>query len=146
MTITTQQTIRKGLTGIILVLACIGLGCSHSSKEVKPTPSYSSKETKPTPSYSSKEVKPTPSAKKAQPPEKCPYFVHKIRWPGETLSVIAMWYTGNFRNWKALAKANPKLNPNRMFCGNELLVPTDLLKTRKPLPKEFVAKFTSKAK
>ncbi len=124
MTITTQQTIRKGLTGIILVLACIGLGCSHSSKEVKPEP----------------------SVKKAQPPEECPYLVHKIRWPGETLSVIAMWYTGNFRNWTALAKANPQLNPNLMLCGDELLVPTDLLKTRKPLPKEFVAKSTSKAK
>ena len=145
MTITTQQTIRKGLIGIILVLACMGLGCSYSSKEAKSTPSYSSKEAKPTPFYSSKEAKPTLSAKKAQPPEKSPYFVHKIRWPGETLSVIAIWYTGNFRNWQALAKANPKLNPNRMFCGNELLIPTGLLKTRKPLPKEFVAKYTSKA-
>ena len=124
MTITTQQTIRKGLIGIILVLACMVLGCAYSSKEAKPTP----------------------SVEKAQPPEKSPYFVHKIRWPGETLSVIAMWYTGNFRNWRALAKANPKLNPNRMFCGSELVVPTDLLKTRKPLPKEFVARCTSKGK
>jgi hypothetical protein len=127
--------------GIILVLACIGFGCSHS----KPTPSVSSKETKPTPSVSTKKTKPMPSAKKVQPPKKCPYLVHKIRWPGETLSVIAMWYTGNFRNWKAVAKANPELNPNRMFCGNELLIPADLLKTRKPLPKEFVSKYTSKA-
>jgi hypothetical protein len=145
MTITTQQTIRKGLTGAILVLACIGLGCSHSSKEVKPTTSHSSKEITLTPYASSNVVKQSYSAKKAQSPERWRYFVHKVRWPGETLSVIAMWYTGNFRNWTALAKANPKLNPNCMLFGDELIVPADLLKTRRPMPKEFVAKATSKA-
>lgn len=113
-----QQTVRKGLVAISLVLVCT---CCAS-------------------------VKTKPSEEKGQPPGKSDYFVHKIRWPGETLSIIAIWYTGNYRNWIALAKANPNLNPNRIFRGNRILIPSNLLKTRKELPKEFVAKFTSKPK
>jgi hypothetical protein len=92
--------------------------------------------------YSSKEAKRTTSAKKTRPS----YFVHTVRWPGETLSIIAKWYTGNHKKWKALAEANPKLNPNRIFKGNKIRVPKDLLKTRKPMPQKFIAKITSKPK
>ncbi len=81
-----------------------------------------------------------------RPPNKSAGLMHRTQWQGETLSIIAKWYTGKFKNWKAIAKANPKLNPNRILIGNKIHIPEDLLKTRKPMPKEFLAGFTSKPK
>ena len=62
------------------------------------------------------------------------------------MSIIAGWYTGDIENWKALAQANPHMNPNRIFVGNKILIPENLLKTREPMPKEFVDSFYSKPK
>jgi hypothetical protein len=76
-------------------------------------------------------------------PEVTP-FIHTVRWSGETLSVVAQWYTGKHGNWKAVAKANPALNPHRIFKGNEIVIPEKLLETRKPMPKRFVVKATAR--
>ncbi len=62
------------------------------------------------------------------------------------MSIIAGWYTGNIMNWKALAQANPNINPSRIFEGDRILIPESLLKTREPMPKEFVDSFYSKSK
>jgi hypothetical protein len=83
---------------------------------------------------------PTPPAK-AEPPGKKSYFTHTVRFPRETVSIIAGWYTGNIENWKALAEANPDLDPKTIFVGNKILIPEDMLKTREPMPKEFVDGF-----
>ncbi len=80
------------------------------------------------------------------PPPKSPPYYHSINWDGETLSIIAAWYTGSGKNWPALAKANPRLNPNLITWGDEILIPEQLLKTREPLPKAFVEKFYQKPK
>ena len=71
-------------------------------------------------------------------------YYHTVRWHGETLAYIAKWYTGNLHNWKVLAKANPALNPNRIYKGNQIVIPEGVLKTRKPLPKNFLAVLTPK--
>jgi len=71
------------------------------------------------------------------------YYEHRVRWPGESLSLIARWYTGSSKNWKILAKANPAINPNRIKGGDSIAIPTDILKTRKPLPQKIAAKYTS---
>lgn len=68
------------------------------------------------------------------------HFEHRVRWSGETLSLIAKWYTGRIANWKALARANPGLNPNRIIAGNIIYIPPELLKTKKRLPRKVVAK------
>ena len=68
------------------------------------------------------------------------YHAHKIRWPGETLSVVSKWYTGRYNNWKKLAHHNPEINPNRIRIGQKIYIPSTLLKTRKPLPEKFAAK------
>jgi hypothetical protein len=81
----------------------------------------------------------------APPPQSPPYY-HSINWNGETLSIIAAWYTGNGKNWPALAKANPRLNPNLITWGDEILIPGHLLKTREPMPKAFVEQFYRKPK
>ncbi len=76
---------------------------------------------------------------KAKPPPRPAYYEHKVRWSGESLSIIAKWYTGSLENWKALAKANPKINPSQIYLGQEVRIPGNLLKTRKPMPKSFLS-------
>ncbi len=71
------------------------------------------------------------------------YYKHTVRWPGESLSLIASWYTGTHKNWRKLAKANPRLNPNRIKGGQVIMIPPALLKTRVPLPQKVAAKYTS---
>lgn len=68
------------------------------------------------------------------------YFVHQVRWRGETLSLIAKWYTGHYTNWKALARANPELNPNHITLGDRIHIPAEMMKTKKQLPRKVVAR------
>ena len=70
------------------------------------------------------------------------YFKHTVRWSGESLSLIAKWYTGSFQNWKKLAKANPRLKPNYIKLGDVIWIPPRLLITRKSLPQKVAAKYT----
>ena len=74
------------------------------------------------------------------------FYLHTVKYSGETLSVIALWYTGSHGNWKEIAQANPDVNPNRIFPGNEILIPEGLLRTRDPLSKEFVDRINAKTK
>lgn len=74
-----------------------------------------------------------------------PYF-HQVQWKGETLSIIAKWYTGDWKNWKALAKANPWVEPNNMFAGLKVKIPRQLLKNKKKMPREFVLSSASQNK
>jgi hypothetical protein len=67
------------------------------------------------------------------------YYIHEVRWPGETLSIIAKWYTGNMENWHYLAKANPRLDPTRIRIGTKIRIPPKSLHTQKPMPREFLA-------
>jgi len=67
-------------------------------------------------------------------------FKHTVRWRGESLSLIARWYTGYFENWKALARANPELNPHRIRIGDLISIPHEMIKNQKPLPRKVAAK------
>jgi hypothetical protein len=70
-----------------------------------------------------------------KPPED---LVHTVTYEGETLSIIAKWYTGDLNNWQDLAAANPDIDPNRIFIGNEIVIPEELLLTRDPMPQYFI--------
>ena len=61
-------------------------------------------------------------------------FIHKVRWPRETLFSIARWYTGSGHNWHQLAAANPTVRPRAIHIGDVILIPEGLLKTRLPMP------------
>ncbi len=65
-------------------------------------------------------------------------YLHKVHWPGETLSHIAAWYTGTLKNWKAIAKVNSEMDPTKIHVGDTISIPEDLLTTRKPMPPSFV--------
>ncbi len=71
------------------------------------------------------------------------YFDHRVQWSGESLSLIAKWYTGHYSNWKALAKANPELRPDRIDIGDIICIPPEIMITQKPLPYKIVAKTRS---
>jgi len=70
-------------------------------------------------------------------------YRHTVSWPGESMSLIARWFTGASKNWRKLAKANPRINPNRIKKGNVIVIPTKLLKTREPLPQKVAARYTA---
>lgn len=64
--------------------------------------------------------------------------MHKVRWEGESLALVAKWYTGRPENWNAIAGANPTLDPKKIIVGNSIRIPSRLLITRKPMPKRFL--------
>ena len=85
----------------------------------------------------------TPRAPAKSAPKPAP-FVHTVKYPGETLSIIAAWYTGNMANWRAIAQANSDISPTQMNMGDTVTIPAELLKTREPMPQSFVQKMTPK--
>ncbi len=97
---------------------------------------------------------PLPKVEESLPSEKPPpeetYFTHTVKWSGETVSIIAGWYTGDIENWKILAEVMLKNNPNadvkRIFIGDKILIPESMMKTRDPMPKEFVDSFYKRSK
>ena len=71
-------------------------------------------------------------------------FVHTVEWPGETLPMIAQWYTGNKDNGKILAKTNPGIASEHLVVNDQILIPLELMKNNKKMPKEFLATFSAK--
>ncbi|MCX5876529.1 MAG: hypothetical protein NT087_09630 [Deltaproteobacteria bacterium] len=72
-------------------------------------------------------------------------YVHTVEWPGETLPMIAQWYTGNKDNGKILAKTNPGISSERLVVDDQILIPLDLVKNNKKMPKEFFSTFSAKS-
>ena len=130
---TARQTISKTL--IALVLTWMVNCCASSNTSHQETPQEPPAQVKPEPIV--EQV--TPS--EAVPPPSVPeprLYEHIVRWPGESLSYIAQWYTGDANNWKVIVEANPGLNPNRIFIGDHVFIPEDLLKKRKQMPRHFL--------
>ena len=86
----------------------------------------------------------TRNAQTTKAKSKPSYYYHKVKYLGESLSIIAKWYTGDGENWRTLTKVNPKLNPNRITVGDKIRIPNKLLNTKKPMPRSFVLASTKK--
>ena len=71
------------------------------------------------------------------------YIEHVVKASGETLAVIAQWYTGDAMNWRKLVDANPGLVPERMRIGQVIRIPRALVVQDKPFPRKAVAKTTT---
>lgn len=108
-----------------LAVLVISLGCASAPEPVPPPAQVS------------------PPAKE-EPKET--YYTHSVKWPGESLSIIAAWYTGDVQNWKELAEANPDINPNRIHEGMKILVPESMMTTQTPMTKEHVDSYYPKPK
>jgi LysM domain len=76
-------------------------------------------------------------------PRQTLFYVHTVRWPGESLSIISKWYTGSIDQWSAIAKANPEIDPNRIHAGMKIRIPKTIMINEKPMPQEFVSSFYS---
>jgi hypothetical protein len=132
----TRQAIAKSL--LVLALLWNFNGCAYPTKRAEPQPPQPPPVVvEPAPEFMweipAERVLPPPPPK----PKPRPY-VHEVRWSGEILISIAKWYTGSRNNWTAIAKANPHLNPNRIFIGDNILIPENLLKRRDPMPLKFL--------
>ena len=90
---------------------------------------------------STKKTEWTPAEPVSKPP-----FIHIVKYPGETLSIISEWYTGNAQNREALADANPNLDYDNMASGSRIFIPENLLKTTKHLTKEYIDAYSQKNK
>ena len=88
---------------------------------------------------------PPPPPRTPSPKVKLPegtYFVHTVKWQGESLSSIAAWYTGTIRNRRTLSDANPQLaNPNRIAVGTKVRIPEKMLRTREAMPQGFAESY-----
>ena len=148
-----RSKIQWWVVGLILVMICIGCA-APAPKPAMPAsaPLPQPESAAPTPAAPAALPKPEPAVPAPKPPaetepaEKISYYVHTVKWSGETVSIIAAWYTGDLENWKTLASVNPHLDPNRIFGGNKIRIPENLLQTREPMPKDFVDGFYPKAK
>ena len=87
---------------------------------------------------------PGPAAGASKPSPHTQYFIHTVKFKGESVSIIAGWYTGDIQNWKVLKEHNPDINPNRIFEGNKIRIPESMMKTKAPMPKEYVDSFYTK--
>lgn len=66
------------------------------------------------------------------------YFTHQVRLPGETLSLIAAWYTGSADNWQILTGHNPDLSANRIEIGDTVQIPRLMLTRESPITEQFL--------
>ncbi|MEA1932995.1 MAG: LysM domain-containing protein [Thermodesulfobacteriota bacterium] len=71
-------------------------------------------------------------------PSSAGYYTHTVKLPGESLSIIAKWFTGNLNNWETLAKYNPTINPNRIFLGDKIKIPRHLMIRHDRMTLEFI--------
>ncbi|MFO7972228.1 MAG: hypothetical protein R6U40_10815 [Desulfobacterales bacterium] len=132
-----QHRISKGLLPVSLL--CIVVACAYQQPPLQPGP-----EKLPSPVEIKSE---TPVAAPGTPASEIPvpapsepsFYLHKVRWPEETLSHIAKWYTGKIDNWKAIVEANPELDPKYIDIGDMIPIPEDLLTLRKPMPRSFLS-------
>jgi hypothetical protein len=60
-------------------------------------------------------------------------FIHKVTTKGETISMIAEWYTGDFRNWKEISRYNNKGERSVVYIGEKVIIPRNLLVRNEPM-------------
>jgi len=120
------------------LLPCLSKDENHRTEKTVTAP-QSTMEAKP--KLASTSPKPV-AAKEPTLQGQSSFLVHTVKWPRETLSIIAKWYTGDFDHWKELGEANPHIVPHRIHVNDRILIPENLLKTRNSMPQSFVDKYT----
>ena len=67
------------------------------------------------------------------------YYVHTVNFSGETLGIIANWYTGRPGNWRSILQHNRGLEVRRIRVGDRIRIPSQLMQTRETLSQAFVS-------
>lgn len=63
-------------------------------------------------------------------------IVHYVTYQGETLSMIARWYTLDVRNVGRIARINNITNPSQLDIGDTVILPSYLVKNKMRLTEE----------
>lgn len=71
-------------------------------------------------------------------------YLHTVQWPGESLTLIAAWYTGDPGNWTLLAAVNGGADTDAVRPNEVILIPKALLTTETPMPRVFVDFYTQR--
>lgn len=109
----------KFLPGALFGLICFAAGCSVQETKVEEPPQF------------------TPDVD---------YFTHEVGVQGETLGMIAEWYTGTPANWKKIAGHNPDIVVTSISVGQKVKIPENLVNNKAPLSREIVLKRLEDAK
>ncbi|MCB0330612.1 MAG: hypothetical protein KDD70_13135 [Bdellovibrionales bacterium] len=72
--------------------------------------------------------------------------LHTVSHPGESISMIAAWYTGNENNWQPILDLNGNLKEGTLYPGYTVRIPAHLVVNEAPLEKSFAENFLAVAK
>jgi len=72
-------------------------------------------------------------------------LVHHVTFPGETLSIIARWYTADRNNAGKIARINKIANPDQLSVGDTVIVPSYLLRNKNRLTQNGMNELGAKA-
>ena len=70
-----------------------------------------------------------------------PCYLHKVRWPEESLSAIARWYTGSTRNARILAQVTPNLRDDDLRPGDVVFIPQELSRRTEPMTRSYARRY-----
>ena len=120
---------RRSYSWALLILMILGLSaCTTLKPKVEPL------------SASSK-----PPARNVELPgttyQGIPCYLHKVRWPEESLPAIARWYTGNSDNARILARITPNLRPNDLRKGDVVFIPKELSRRSEPMTRRHARRY-----
>lgn len=73
-------------------------------------------------------------------------LLHTIRYSGETLALIAQWYTGSAANWTKIIEFNENISPTALRLGQVISIPMELVIKSDPFPESFVRPTSQPAK
>jgi hypothetical protein len=121
---------------MMALLVAFVWSCASSPKKVSEPDETESSQQWEAPWKSTSEGAEAPPKKDTETP--VTYYVHTVKWPGESLSIIAGWYTGDIQNWKILAQANPGIDPNSVVVGQKINIPLHIMTKRSPMTKAHV--------
>jgi hypothetical protein len=79
-----------------------------------------------------------------EPPKTPDFFVHQIQ-KGETLGMLARWYTGDEHKWREFFIRARTTDSDNLRVGDEIVIPGGILQRLDSPTREFVARYTPKA-
>ncbi|MGD9331500.1 MAG: hypothetical protein PVJ53_09315 [Desulfobacterales bacterium] len=70
-----------------------------------------------------------------------PCYLHEVRWPEESLSVIARWYTGSEDKADILHKITPNLRADDLRPGDVIFIPKELSRRTEPMSRQYARRY-----
>jgi hypothetical protein len=128
-----RRIFRRGAL-LVLGVAIMSAGCAAISEQVEKVEEWGK-------GLQKEDEEKGSSSKGPEEAKQSAFYVHTVRWPGESLSIISKWYTGSLDQWTRIAKANPSVDPKRIHVGMKIRVPKEIMTNTKPMPQDFVASF-----